>query len=183
MPAAVTDLRRVAVTGARNEKAMSEAPIESQATDTVEADNAEPVADSVNPQPVADSGPDDPEAAEDSANGEAAKYRRRLRSVEAERDTLAQQVQALQRQQVEQLCQAARIRPQAVWGSGAELSAMLNDDSSVNPEAVAEAINTAREQFGIHPQVGTHVPGVGNRPGQLAKTDQWVDAFKPQRAR
>ena len=72
------DLRRVAVTGARNEKAMSEAPIESQATDTVEADNAERVADSVNPQPVADSGPDDPEAAEDSANGEAAKYRRRL---------------------------------------------------------------------------------------------------------
>jgi len=135
VPAAVTDLRRVAVTGARNEKAMSEAPIESQATDTVEADNAERVADSVNPQPVADSGPDDPEAAEDSANGEAAKYRRRLRSVEAERDTLAQQVQALQRQQVEQLCQAARIRPQAVWGSGAELSAMLNDDGSVNPEA------------------------------------------------
>lgn len=162
---------------------MSEAPIESQATDTVEADNAEWVADSVNPQPVADSGPDDPEAAEDSANGEA-KYRRRLRSVEAVRDTLAQQVQALQRQQVERLCQAARIRPQAVWVSGAELSAMLNDDGSVNPEAGRRGDQYgAQNSSGFTRKSARTFPVSVISPDNWQKPINWVDAFKPQRAR
>src|SRR4051812_7340440 len=68
--------------------------------------------------------PDDVEDQDDAAGGkgnkEAARYRRRLRETEQERDTLKATVEALQRAEVDRLAESDGLRPAALW-SGAEL--------------------------------------------------------------
>ena len=75
---------------------------------------------------------------------EAAKYRRRLREAETERDRLSEQVGALQRAEVERLATADDLRPAALWASGVELAGLLTDDGTVDAEKVSAAIGAAR---------------------------------------
>lgn len=112
-------------------------------------------------------------AADDDGDGpgrEAAKYRRRLRSAEAERDRLAGQVESLQRAAVERLATADKLRPAALWASGAELADLLGDDGTVDTSKVSDAIEAARQQLGIPtPPSGNYVRGEGRVPGRPAK--------------
>lgn len=129
---------------------------------------------------------------EDTDGHREAKLRKRAQASELERDKLAwlmaeQQhvltgrIEALQRQQVDAIITAARVKPEAVWKTS-DLDSMLNKDGTVNPEAVSAAIDNARIVLGIQPLgKGAYVPSVGHRPDGLPKTtDPFVDAFKPK---
>ncbi|ULE32175.1 hypothetical protein [Mycobacterium sp. IDR2000157661] len=114
---------------------------------------------------------DDGASAGDGPGREAAKYRRRLRDVEAERDTLKATVAALQRAEVARLAADAGLRPAALWASGPELADLLGEDGTVNADAVAAAVAVAREQLGIpkpRPR-GNVVRGEGRTVGRPAK--------------
>ncbi|HPY26005.1 MAG TPA: hypothetical protein PLK19_16980 [Mycobacterium sp.] len=118
---------------------------------------------------------------QESPNSEAAKYRKRLREAEAERDTLAQRLEAVQRQQVEALL--GGVKPEALWAV-TELAALLTEDGSIDADKVTAAIDAAREKFGItKPSKGNHVPGIGNRPTIAPAVDKWKEAFTPNRRR
>ncbi len=106
----------------------------------------------------------------DGPGREAAKYRRRLREAETERDRLAEQVVSLQRAEVERLAMAGDLRPAALWASGAELAGLLGDDGTVDAAKVTAAIEAAREQLGIpKPPVGPRVPREGRSLGRPPK--------------
>ncbi|OBK56319.1 hypothetical protein A5656_19675 [Mycobacterium gordonae] len=112
-----------------------------------------------------DEGQDDD--AGDGQGREAAKYRRRLRDAEAERDRLAEQVESLQRAEVERQATVGGLRPAALWASGAELDGLLGDDGTVDAAKVSAAIEGARDQLGIPaPPVGPRVPKEGRSPGR-----------------
>lgn len=118
---------------------------------------------------------------QETPNSEAAKYRRKLREAEAERDTLAQRLEAVQRQQVEALL--GGVKPEALWAV-AELAELLTDEGTIDADKVSAAIDAARERFGIaKPSPGTHVPGIGNRPTIAPAADRWKEAFQPSRRR
>lgn len=124
---------------------------------TVEAtapDNLSPVGDAAAPD---DLSPDDDTGAENVSGDdvspdvaalrkEAASHRRKARAAEAERDALAGRVEALQRAEAQRV--AGMISegfrplsdPSDLWrAEGVELSAMLAEDGTVDPERVREA--------------------------------------------
>lgn len=140
------------------------------------------------PHPAAEPEPPqpDPEGTGDeqeSPNAEAAKWRKKLRKAEAERDQLAEQVEALQRQQIEALVTGAGVKPAALWAISS-LDALVNDDGTVSAEAVTQAIDTARDQLGVTPlgKGGAPIPGIGNRPTTAPKSprDRFAEAFAPK---
>ena len=88
--------------------------------------------------------PESPEQAEgdqqDTDNSgpgrEAARYRRRLRDTEAERDTLAEQVTTLQRASVAQHLTRYGMKADLFWASGVELADVLAEDGTPDPDAL-----------------------------------------------
>lgn len=118
----------------------------------------------------------------DGGNAEAARYRRRLREAERQRDELAARVAALQQQQAERMLPAG-IKPDAVWAVTG-LADVLDGDGLVDRDKLDAAVVAARERFGItKPSKGTHVPGVGNQPDRTPRIDGWRQAFTPSRKR
>lgn len=96
---------------------------------------------------------------------EAAKYRRRLRDTETERDTLAETVTTLQRNEVERLAASAIANPAALWAAGVELSDVLAEDGSVDAEKVTAAAKDAAERLGLaQPRPANYVRGEGSNP-------------------
>lgn len=133
-----------------------------QGTETTETAETGAQADSgVEDQDDAHDAGDQDDDAGDGSGREAAKYRRRLRAAEAERDALKGTVEAMQRAEVERLATADGLKPAALW-AGAELAGLLGDDGTVDGAKVAAAIGAAREQLGIPvPPVGPRVPREG----------------------
>lgn len=82
---------------------------------------------------TADAAPTEPSAPEDK---EAAKYRRRLRETEKERDALQSRLESLQRSEVERLAADKLADPADVWRDGAELSGLLDDDGNIDAQKV-----------------------------------------------
>lgn len=69
---------------------------------------------------------------------EAASYRRQLRDTQAERDSLSEQLQRVQRAEIERLAGAARLaQPSDLWTFGGDLSALVQADGLIDAEAVA----------------------------------------------
>jgi hypothetical protein len=127
-----------------------------------------------NPDAGAEDGSEVDEDQDDAADGsgrEAAKYRRRLRAAETERDRLSEQVVSLQRAEVERLATADDLRPAALWASGVELADLLTDDGTVDAAKVSAAIGVAREQLGIPgpPPRGNFVKNEGRSLGRPPK--------------
>lgn len=118
--------------------------------------------------------PDDP-------GTEAAKYRRRLRAVEAERDTLSARVRAVQAQQVRMLLAAYRITEDALW-TATDLDGLLDPEGNVDPDKVAQAAETARETLGIETVPGLFVPQEGTIPAP-PRRNGFTAAFAPERTR
>ncbi|GLC02571.1 hypothetical protein [Mycobacterium kiyosense] len=155
-------------------------PAPEPAVEQASGDQAAPAAD---PAPEPSEAPagdqsddqDDAEDQDDDAGGkgnkEAARYRRRLRDVEAERDTLKATVAALQRAEVDRLAVGADLRPAALWASGLELADVLGDDGTVDQGKVSTAIAAARETLGIPnpPPRGNVVKGEGRSLGRPPK--------------
>ena len=92
---------------------------------------------------------------------EAAKYRRRLRAVEAERDQLAQRLEAMQRAEVDRQAEAAQLKPAALW-SAAQLADLLNEDGTVDTDKVDTAIQAARSVLGLPQPKHNYVPREGS---------------------
>lgn len=111
---------------------------------------------------------DDTDPFADRQDRDAAKYRRRLRDTEAERDTLAAQVEALQRAAIDAQAEAQAIKPAALWASGVQLADLLTDDGTVDPSKVTAACVTARDTLGLGPSSRNHVPSEGRNPATAA---------------
>lgn len=121
------------------------------------------------------------EDADDKPGREAAKYRRQLRDTEAERDTLAASLDALQRRMVEQHAGKQISRPEALWAAGIELSDLLDKDGVPDPEKIRAACADASDKLGLtRPVGGNYVPGEGRvtrQPGYVNKG--FAAAFAP----
>lgn len=126
---------------------------------------------------------EEPEGTAEDGNREAAKYRRRLRDTEADRDRLAAQVEALQRAEIDRLAAAEGIKPEALWASGANLPEMLTTDGIVDPDRVTVAAKAAIDVLGLQQRKGLHVPREGRNAGSpRGTTTSFADAFKPTSA-
>src|SRR5690606_38956579 len=100
----------------------------------------------------------------DKAAREAAKYRRRLREVEAERDRLAGQVEALQRGVIERLCsEKFKLKPEALWAAGYTVADLVDEGGRPDEDKVERAVYATAEKFGIR-GFGNVVPRAGTIP-------------------
>ncbi len=135
-----------------------------------------------NPPPDADAQTEDTSEPPEGGNSEAAKYRRRLRDTETERDTLRGQVEALQRAEVERLA-GHLTQPSAIWAAGVELSDVLDDSGAVNADKVNAAVTEAAEALGLARATRTPRPdpsqGGANSAGPISP--KFSDAFSPRR--
>lgn len=124
--------------------------MEAAATPTATATPPEPAEPGSDPQAGSQGAPESGEQPPESGDGERdqdgrylsrkeATYRKRAREAEQERDTLRQQVDELQRQQVETI--AGRLGmavPGDLWAVGTDLVQLRGDDGRIDQEA-AEA--------------------------------------------
>jgi hypothetical protein len=151
----------------------TEEPTEAQPTEAV----PEPTDDSTDP-------------AEAKAGREAAKYRRQLRETEAQlqrvlldggqqRDTLQTRVESAQRALVDHLASTAgRIRPAALWASGAELSNLIDADGNVDTKAVLAACEEAASTLSLS-RTPRPDPSAGHQ-SITSGTGTFSDAFRPR---
>lgn len=125
---------------------------------------------------------DEQDATERPGNREA-RYRKQLRTVEAERDNLTEQLEAARRGLVDHLAQTqGRIRPEALWASGVTVADLLDDAGGIDPAKVAAACDDAAGMLGL-----TRTPRPDRNQGSRANdgappvTEQFAAAFKPRR--
>lgn len=86
---------------------------------------------------------------EQSANAEAANYRRRLRITERERDSFSSRLEALQKQVINLQIESEGYNPRGFWAADQDLAALTNDDGTVNAEAVTTALAATADQLGL----------------------------------
>lgn len=122
--------------------------------------------------------PDPDETTAESGNAEAAKYRRKLREAETERDTARQTVDASQRVLVEHLAGIARVRPAALWASGVTLDQLRDDTGNIDPAKVTEAAEAAARNLGLS-RTPRPDPSQGGRATVAASP--WETAFTRRR--
>lgn len=149
-----------------------------------EASEATPTAPK--PAPPAEQPPADPEAEvedkgdekTDKVGNEAAKYRRQLRSTEAERDTLTGTVDTLRKQLINQnLPRISKVNGDALWATGRTPDEFFTDAGEIDTDKLSTAIKETHQALGIHwgldpiPDAGT-----GDRSGISEVT--WADALK-----
>lgn len=89
------------------------------------------------------------EDTDDPARRPRAKYRRRLREAEAERDALQETVTAMRRADVERIAADVLKMPNALWKSGIDVGDLLDDNGRTYAEKVTTAAETAREALGL----------------------------------
>lgn len=120
-----------------------------------------------------------------TAGQEAAKYRRKLRHVEAERDTLASRLQAAHRREVERLASSTVTRPEALWAAGVEVDDLLDAEGNVDEEKVTDAVTDVADRLGLAEPNRTPLPdsSQGGAWSPAAPEPQFSDAFGPSTAR
>lgn len=138
-----------------------------------------PVADPASPpdpaEPEHDSGDDDAP----KPGGEAARYRRRLREAEAERDTLAGRLTGLQTREVHRLVADHLAQPDDLFAFGVTLDDLL-DDGEVSEGLVATAVAgvlAARPGLAVVPPAPRPDLGQGARPVVKSRTS-WAEVIQ-----
>jgi len=117
----------------------------------------------------------------DSGNSEAARWRRRLRETEAERDDLRERVKQAQSRDAERIAAAAGLRRGGdLWlVGGAELPALVGTDGEPDQQkvrALVAAILTERPELRV--PVGPPSHGSGDRgPGPRSAGPSWADVL------
>lgn len=115
-------------------------------------------------------------AAEGSPNAEAARYRRRLRDAEAERDALGARVGAMQRREVERLAGDRLSQAGDLFTiGGADLADLLTEEGDVDSTAVTAAVGAlleARPGLALVPPPTWPDMGQGNR-GSAVESASW----------
>ena len=138
-------------------------------------ETTEPTAEVEQPTEV-----EDTEQQQDGGNAEAAKYRRRLREAEGERDALAGRLENMQRAEAERLAAEHLAKGAGIWTTTA-LSDVLDDDGNVDPDRVAQAAQDARENIGLAPAHGTPRPDPSQGAlGQPIQQPTFETAFGPR---
>ena len=119
-------------------------------------------------------------ADESEPHSEAAKYRRRLRDTEAERDTLTGQVDGLRRQLVDNLTGSSLVDPADLWRHGTELADLLDEDGKIDAGKVTEAVAAviAERPHLAAPRIPRPDPSQGARGTEMRGGDPWERAFK-----
>lgn len=120
---------------------------------------------------------------DDKPGSEAAKWRRRLRDTEVERDTLAQRVERFQRAEVTRLVADDLAQPGDLFRFGVTLADVLDDDGKVEPGLVATALSGLLE---ARPGLGKPAPqqrgpsshGQGHRPVAVDASPSWADVIR-----
>lgn len=133
-----------------------------------------------------DGGEDDHDGQEDGdkgSNREAAKYRRKLRDAEAERDALATRLETLQRAEAERLASKHLAKGAALWVGGTALADVLDDDGDVDPAKVTERAQHVRDEYGVgQSRAGRHVVArEGENPSVRSGGDSMVDVVMGRR--
>src|SRR4051794_15129710 len=99
--------------------------------------------------PTAPAPPEETSASSDTGSREAAKYRKRLREAEGERDQLSTQLEAMRRREAERLAGDVGLADAAdLWRDDLQLDAVLSEDGTVDPQKVAAA---GEELLSRHP--------------------------------
>lgn len=126
--------------------------------------------------------PDD--QSEERSNKEAAKYRRRAKAAEAERDRLAERVTVLQRAEVERLAAAKLADGQDVWRDGAELAGLLDDNGDVDTSKVDRLIASLVDAHRHWRKLGPAAPPASTvtSDGKITGDTRpsFADAFRPR---
>ncbi len=156
-----------------------------------EKEAAQVEAEPQTPPPESDSAAAEqpPQTADDAdtvPGREAAKWRKQLREVEAERDSLVGKVEALQRAQVDAAAAVHGIKPQALWAAGAQLADLVGDDGTPDQEKIAAAVAAAREQLGIDERPPKRPARGGLTSGASVPREpvnKWREAFAPPSSR
>lgn len=92
--------------------------------------------------PTTETTPDTDERTDGKDDKEAAKYRRRLRDTETERDTLATRLETMQRAEAERLAAEHLAAGADLWLTGTQVADLLDDDGNLDPTKVATAATT-----------------------------------------
>jgi hypothetical protein len=124
--------------------------------ETTETDPVAPATDSSRntEQPPESDASDERDESGRYLSREAASYRRRLRETETERDQLREQLDRLQRSEVERLAGNAGLQVASdVWQFGASLDTLRGEDGGIDQEAVGGLVKEI----------------VADRPGLAAK--------------
>lgn len=128
---------------------------------------------------VDDQTPETPEVDEQtSGNTEAARYRRRMRDAEKERDQLHEQRSALTKALIE--TRIGQLTPKAFWTLAAmEPTHFLADDGSLDTTAVDNAVANVTHELQSSGIGGAPViPNQAKQPDELP-TGSFTDAFRP----
>ncbi|MFI6779105.1 hypothetical protein [Nocardia sp. NPDC050412] len=141
----------------------------------------------------ADSMPAELEASADieqqqSPNREAAKWRKQLRTVETERDSLIERVTAYERAEVERLAADKLTDPADLWVSGADLETFRGEDGAIDAAKVRAAVDGVLES---HPHwkraTRTRPPAGSLKSGASSEGDivgtSWAQVFGTARER
>lgn len=127
-----------------------------------------------------DASEDDGQADE---NREAAKYRRRAKDAEAERDRLTQRLTVLQRAEAERLAGQRLGTGVDLWAGGVELAALVDEDGNLSTELVDQAVTDVIAQ---HPHWRTQAAPpastvtANGKIGGGPTEPTFTDAFRPR---
>lgn len=114
------------------------------------------------------------------ASREAAKYRRRLRETETQRDQLAERLSVLQRAEAERIAAEHLADGADIFRDGASIESLLDDDGNVDPVKVTEL---AAATAAAHPHwIKRALPPVIRRndlaSGASSRTDQSAPSWQ-----
>jgi len=153
-------------------------------TDAAEVTDAE--AQETTDQTAGSATPDEAPVAQDAGedegrgNREAAKYRRQLRDVEAERDALRGQLTAARAELLAQV-PGLRIAEGAHGEVFSEPDAMFSVDGSLNRAAIDAHVATLRtERPYLFDMQRLYIPAEGRQPEHVGSSRGWSDAFGPR---
>lgn len=114
---------------------------------------------------------------EPRGNREAARYRTRLREVEAEHQATTEALEATRRALVDMLAQAKGIKPAALWAAGTTLDSLLDDDGNVSTDAVSAALDNAVKHLGLN-RTPRPDPSQGATAGNVQPSDPFAAALR-----
>jgi hypothetical protein len=117
------------------------------------------------------------EADDTKSGSEAAKYRRRLRDTEAERDTLTGKLTEAREALLEAKLGKGRVKAEALKAAGHDVDSLIANNGSIDDAKLQFAIKDTMVRFGIAPTL--IIPGEGRSPESRGNTPSWSDALNP----
>ncbi|GAB4597526.1 hypothetical protein MOKP4_38440 [Mycobacterium avium subsp. hominissuis] len=153
-----------------------------QPTDPTDPTSTSPDADERNDPAAAEPEAPEDDSTEASPNSEAARWRRQLREVEAERDALAERLQGHQRREVESMVADLLDVPADLFDIGqVQPSDFYNDDGTLNEgelRAAAGALLEERPRLGKPRPAGPRWANFGQyAPAPPQRGAAWSDVL------